>query len=283
MSSALSDFRLVSQISQDRLKRRVYDLSTRWPTRHTLSRHHAPCAAYLQGVMAGLGLKKTAALHTYQAQGKTCYNVIGELGPKNPRSSVLFCAHFDSRQERIDQPEAPAPGANDNATGVAALLEVALLLRGVALKDRVVFALFSGEEQALWGSTAYARVPQKPPLRFVFNLDQIGYPPQTGEKSLFVDVDERGRPDNNDASKKLVARCVELARTVVRVPTRTDPVEGSDYIPFEKIGVPVLGLYEGEYRYPHYHKSTDTASKVDYAYLADMTRLTMAFLLDQCT
>lgn len=274
------DFKRVSQVSRANLEKDVRELSTKWPSRHTMSRNHEAIAEYLKGRLEALELK--TSLHTYTMQGKSRLNVIGETGPKNPRSTVLFCGHFDSRQERIDLPEAPAPGADDNATGVAALLETARLLKGVALRDRVIFALFSGEEQGLWGSKAYTQVVQKPPLRFVFNLDQIGYPPQKGEKALFVDIDERGRPENNEASKKLVARCQELAKNIVKVPTHTDPAEGSDYVPFEQIGVPILGLYEGEYRYPFYHKSTDTADKVDYGYLTDMTRLTVAFLLDQC-
>ena len=274
------DFKRVSQVSRANLEKDVRELSTKWPSRHTMSRNHEAIAEYLKGRLEALELK--TSLHTYTMQGKSRLNVIGETGPQNPRSTVLFCGHFDSRQERIDLPEAPAPGADDNATGVAALLETARLLKGVALRDRVIFALFSGEEQGLWGSKAYTQVAQKPPLRFVFNLDQIGYPPQKGEKALFVDIDERGRPENNEASKKLVVRCQELAKNIVKVPTRTDPAEGSDSVPFEQIGVPILGLYEGEYRYPFYHKSTDTADKVDYGYLTDMTRLTVAFLLDQC-
>jgi Zn-dependent M28 family amino/carboxypeptidase len=276
----MSDFSLLTQVRRTNLEKDVRWLSTAWPTRHTFSKHHEDIALQLRDRLAAHGAP--AGFHRYVAEGKPCLNVVAALSPPKPRSSVLFCAHFDSRQENMGNPEAPAPGADDNATGVACLLEVMRLASSAALKDRVIFALFSGEEQALYGSSAYARVKQTPPLRFVFNLDQIGYPPQKGHRALFVDVDERGRPENNAVSKKLVARCRELARTVVRVPTRTDPAEGSDYVPFEAAGVPILGLYEGEYRYPHYHKSTDTFEKVDYGYLTDMTRLTLAFVLDQC-
>lgn len=67
---------------------------------------------------------------------------------------------------------------------------------------------------------------------------------------------------------------------MVKVPTAIDPVEGSDYVPFEQQGYTVVGLYEGEYHYPHYHKDTDTADKVDFHYVRNMARLTLAFLLD---
>ncbi len=278
----MPDFSVLKQVSRKRLERTVWDLSTKWPSRHTLSRGCDLAANYLSGMLVGAGWRSSTP--TYKAPGgKDCYNVVAELGPKNPRSTVIFCAHFDSRQERMNLPDAPAPGADDNATGVAALLEIALLVRKLPLKDRVVIALFSGEEQGFWGSTAFSKVVQKPPIRFVFNLDQVGYPMQKGEKFLFVDIDQKGRKANNAESARLVARCQELAKTVVNVPTKVDPAENSDYDVFERLGVPIIGLYEGEEHYPNYHKSTDTADKVDYAYLTDMTRLALAFLLDQCS
>ena len=282
----MKDFSLVKQVSRQNLERDVKFLSTNWPTRHTLSRHHDAIAAYLEGRLApSVG---RARIQTYQMGGRTLKNVVGVAEHTGDRSlaPVLFCAHFDSRQERLDLPEAPAPGADDNATGVAAILEIARLwkLHGGTKNSPVIFALFSGEEQNFWGSSAYVHefASENARLRFVFNLDEIGYPPQKGPKSLYVDRDERGRKDNDAESSRLVNRCCELARTVVNVPTKIDPAEASDYMPFEKIGVPVLGLYEGEYRYPHYHKSTDTADRVDFGYVADMTRLSLAFLIDQC-
>ncbi len=217
--------------------------------------------------------------HAYEHSGKQLHNVLAQK-PGGSGGAILLCAHFDSRQENLGAPESPAPGANDNATGVAVLFEMARLLKDVPLRVPLRFALFSGEEQGLWGSTAYAAECKKrgEKLTLVFNLDEVGYPDRA--KSLFLDRDEGGVPANNAASATLVARLEALAKTVVKVPTKIDPVEASDYVPFEQLGYVVTGLYEGEYRYPHYHKSTDTPDKVDFAYVTDMARLTLAFLLD---
>lgn len=280
----MKDFSLVRQVSRANLERDVKYLSTAWPTRHTFSRHHDAIAGYLRGRLAqSVG---EVRFQTYSQRGRSLKNVVGIASPpptKLPLDSVLFGAHFDSRQEDLGNPEAPAPGADDNATGVAVLLEVARLwkLFPGRKRDRVTFALFSGEEQNLWGSNALAR--ERMPYKWVFNLDEVGYPPQTGPKYLFLDIDERGRKDNNAESARLIARLEDLAKNVVKVPTKRDPAEASDYMPFEKLGVPIVGLYEGEYRYPHYHKSTDTFDRVDFGYVTDMAKLTLAFLLDQCT
>ena len=286
-SSVLKDFSLVKQVSRANLERDVRHLSTAWPTRHTFSRHHEAVSAYLRGRLATHCTE--AHLETYIAQRRKRLNVVGVSSPpttKLKQSTVLIGAHFDSRQEDLQNAEASAPGANDNGTGVAALLEVARLwkLYPGRKTDRVVFALFSGEEQGLWGSEAFvaSRANTVSAIKWVFNLDQIGFPPQAGPKFHFLDIDEAGRKNNNGESARLIARLEDLAKNVVKVPTKRDPAEGSDYMPFEQRGVPIVGLYEGEYRYPHYHKSTDTYDKVDFGYVTDMTRLTLTFLIDQC-
>jgi Zn-dependent M28 family amino/carboxypeptidase len=268
---------VLSKIARSNLERDVKDLATRWPTRHTLSKYHPAIVAYLSARFKALGYPPKR--HVYEQAGKSLSNVIAQK-PGVGGAPILLCAHFDSRQEDLDAPEAPAPGANDNATGVAVLFEVARVLKDIPMRVPLRFALFSGEEQNLWGSTAYAadckRRGEK--LTLVFNLDEVGYPDT--QKHLFLDRDERGRPENNAASARLITRLEWLARNVVKVPTRIDPAEASDYIPFEAHGYTITGLYEGEYRYPHYHRSTDTPDKVDFGYVTDMARLTVAFLLD---
>ena len=273
----MDKYTVLQQVSRANLEREVKELATRWPTRHTLSKHHVAIVEHLENRFKALGY--VPKRHAYSNQGRALYNVLAEK-PGGSGGAILVCAHFDSRQENLRAPEAPAPGANDNATGVAVVFEVARLLKNIPLRHPVRFVLFSGEEQNLWGSTAYASEckAKGEKLTLIFNLDEVGYPDKA--KSLFLDRDEGGQRENNDASAKLVARLEELARTVVKVPTKIDPVEASDYVPFEQHGYVVTGLYEGEYRYPHYHKSTDTPEKVDFGYVTDMARLTLAFLLD---
>jgi Predicted aminopeptidases len=271
------DFSLLKQVSRANLERDVKHLSTAYPTRHTLGRYLDACADWLADRMRSLGYRDVS-FHTYEKAGKRLRNVVTNKEGRGKRT-ILVSAHYDSRMQNLRDAESRAPGANDNATGVAAALEVARLLRPVPLSDSLRFVFFSGEEQGLWGSYAYAPQVKREglDLRFVFNLDQIGYPPQ--DRALYVDRDEGGHPSNNAASDALVKRVQELARTVIKVPTRVDPAYGSDYVPFEELGYTIVGLYEAGKDYPAYHRSTDTADKVDFAYVADMTRLCLATLL----
>jgi aminopeptidase YwaD len=217
--------------------------------------------------------------HYYNKAGKRLRNVLADLPGKNT-TTILLSAHYDSRMERLGDAQAPAPGANDNATGVAVLLEVARLLQNYALTDNLHFVLFSGEEQGLWGSQAYAKElkAKKTELKFVFNLDQIGYPPP--DRAIYVDRDEGGRPENNASSAALVERIQKIARTL-KIPTRVDPAYGSDYIPFEQQGYTIVGLYEAGKDYPQYHSTKDTVDRVDFPYVFDMARLATATILHE--
>lgn len=275
------DSALIRQLSRPRIEAEVRYLATHWPTRHTLSKHHDDIVAYLQRRIAEIG-GFVPGTHTYPMAGKTRTNVVGTLKARNPDApTTLICAHFDSRQQDIGNAEAPAPGANDNGTGVAIVLELMRVLRANPnpARDTLRFVLFSGEEQGLVGSRAYASDPKnRAGLRFVLNIDQVGFPPP--DRALFIDRDEAGKPQNNAKSVAIAETMARLAKDDLKLLTRFDPVEGSDYVPFESQGEVVVGLYEAGKNYPQYHRDTDTPERVDFAYVHDMARLALATVLD---
>ncbi len=75
-------------------------------------------------------------------------NIVCEK-PGSTNNTVMISAHYDSRMEDINNSTARAPGADDNASGVSALLEVARILSNVSLNYSIIFVLFSGEEQGI--------------------------------------------------------------------------------------------------------------------------------------
>ncbi len=275
--SRLSD--IAAQISRANIERDVKHLSTAYPTRHTFSKFAPAIGEWLTKRLKENGVVKTS-FYEFERSGKRLRNIVGEMPGQGPKT-ILACAHYDSRQENMRDPEALAPGANDNGTGTAVLLEVARILAKRKWTDNFRFVFFTGEEEGLWGSNAYARAVKEKnlDLRFVFNIDQIGYPPP--DRALFVDRDEGGKRENNEASAALVERIEELARTVVKVPTRVDPADGSDYMPFEEQGYVIVGLYEAGKDYPQYHSSKDTFDRVDFAYVHDMARLAVVTLASE--
>jgi beta-phosphoglucomutase-like phosphatase (HAD superfamily) len=191
---------------------------------------------------------------------------------------VLVCCHYDSVS---DAPATTAPGADDDASGVAAVLEIARLLKGVHLTRGVMFAVFGGEEQGLFGSSACAEVAaaESWPIDLVVNLDMIAYTSHVGPPRIVVEYDQGNKHPGNDAAAKTFGLLMAQAAgdyTLLEV-EHTD-IWNSDYIPFEEKGYPCIGVYDADEN-PHYHKSSDTPDHIDNDRLAEVTKLVLATVL----
>lgn len=111
----------------------------------------------------------------YYFRDKKWKNVVATIhGKKKPEDIYMVIAHFDSISK---QPEISAPGADDNASGTAAVLEIARILKDVQLDSSIQFGIFSNEERDTLGSKHFAKKARKQGLRIkgCINLDVIGY------------------------------------------------------------------------------------------------------------
>ncbi|GAA2523214.1 M28 family metallopeptidase [Streptomyces levis] len=268
----------VASVSADALRDTVRTLAA-FPTRHTFSPFLTPAAEEIEHRLRASGYTDVAR-HTWTNAGHSGDNVVcTKPGTDADGSVVLVCAHYDSRMEDPHDAQARAPGADDNAGGVAAVLEIARLLEPVALTSTLRFVAFSGEEQGLWGSTAYADVLRAAGagVQRVVNLDMVGRPPADGSVTVERDLGN-AVPGNDTASAAFAAVLAQAAADHTTLPVRLGPIYASDYMPFEARGDVTIGAYEGEGN-PHYHRTSDTPETLDYAYLADVTRATLATLL----
>jgi hypothetical protein len=167
----------------------------------------------------------------------------------------ILCAHYDSGSF-----EGLAPGANDNASGVAVVLEAARLLRQLDTKYTVVFALFDREEQGHKGSKAYVSLGSRvnEDIRGVINLDMVGWdadPLFSGDWDFWI------APDSAHPT---------FAETILSLSERYDiDTEGrfqpgsysSDHVEFRKAGYPATVISEVSFwvpQYPYYHTDGDT-------------------------
>ena len=100
--------------------------------------------------------------------------VATQLGTTHPDSIFIICGHYDSTSE---VPETDAPGADDNASGTATVLTVADLLSPYSFEYTIKYICFSGEEQLLIGSSAYAQDAATAGMKIVgvLNFDMTGY------------------------------------------------------------------------------------------------------------
>ncbi len=201
---------------------------------------------------------------------KVC-NVVATLaGSDRTLGAVVVGAHVDHLGKTRGKVH---PGADDNASGVAVLLEVARALakQGPFARD-VVFVAFSGEEDGLKGSRAFVKTLTTKAHSMV-NLDVVGRKP-AGGKMLVL--------DGASASEWVhIVRGVGFT-TGVAAELAKEGGGASDQQAFLEAGVPAIQLFSGPNA--DYHKPTDTADKVDGASLVDaavMTREIAAYLADR--
>ncbi len=271
---------LVGRVSASRLRATVEALAA-LPTRHTFSPHIHQAADLITAGFTAVGHDEVVKL-PWIRDGHTADNVIcTKPGTHGDSRIVILCAHYDCRMESRDNSTARAPGADDNASGVAAILEIARLLHGVDLTSTVQFIAFSGEEQGLLGSLAYADALQAAgvDVHRVINLDMVGRPPEDG--SVVVESDMGNLVADNDAASQAFGEVMaQAAADYTDLPVKQGPIYASDYMPFEAKGHVVIGAYDEGAGNPHYHATSDTPDTLDYDnYLTGITRFTLATVL----
>jgi Zn-dependent M28 family amino/carboxypeptidase len=193
------------------------------------------------------------------AERRTTRNVIAESRGGDPAHVVMLGAHLDS--------VASGPGINDNASGAAAILELAEALAGAPTRHRVRFAWWGAEEAGLLGSRRYVaslRRGERARIALYLNLDMIGSP-----SPARIVYDAAGAPEGSQAIEDVLTRYFAAQG----VPTKTRRMgSGSDHSSFAAAGIPVGGLFTGAgaRHDPCYHRACDTLANVDERALGEM-------------
>jgi Zn-dependent M28 family amino/carboxypeptidase len=207
----------------------------------------------------------------YTAGGAGFRNLIVRLGPDTPEHLVIG-AHYDAR--------GPYPGADDNASGTAALVETARLLQGANLPLRTELAWYSNEEYGLLGSETHARSIRgvramvslemlgcfDQPQRFPFAALRLLYP-SYGDYIVVV-----GRLPHDVAVVGSIKRALKANGAAVRsinAPELVPGVGASDHASFWREGVRAAMVTDTAwYRNPRYHTAGDTPDTLDYERMA---------------
>ena len=262
---------LAAEVSEAELRATITDLAA-LGTRFTYSDGDEAAADYLVERFAELGL--VATRDAFDVEGTRCENLIVEVpGTVTPERVYVFSAHYDSTSNR---PDSDAPGADDNASGVAAVLETARIFAEHRLESTAWFVLTAAEEQGSLGSLHLVETMQDQVIdaRGVIAPDMIGYWP-LGEGDA---MDILG----DDASAPLVQQMSEVADSLGvanKVWVEHDYCQGDDHTNFQDAGFPAISPMDcveahnvrgsGE-ETPHYHSHTDT---VDTLHLGFTTRV----------
>lgn len=213
------------------------------------------------------------------------YNIVGKVeGSKEGAGFYILSGHYDSIGSRTEYDDRdwnwridPAPGADDNAAGVAAVLECARVLAEVELEFDLVFVFFSGEEQVVKGSTYFVDNMEETdgPLLGAVNMDMISYNP--GSDTIVVVTDERSMWLADflvDSYEDLISEVGELT---VFAGLKKQYVF-SDETPFQIKGMPAVTCSEtldpGSHN-PYYHTVDDNNvdGKLNMSQTTKATRL----------
>ena len=274
------------QLIHDNLKRHVKQLAGRIGERNVW-RPEAMAAAdgYIRKTLEAAGY--TVNSQSFTSRGLTVNNLEAVLpGHAAADEIIVVGAHYDS--------VAGSPGADDNASGVAALLELARLLAGTSLPRTVRFVAFANEEAPFFygdemGSNRYAARAQAQGERIeaMLSLETLGYYTDQPASQRYPFPFSLFYPDTGNfigfvgdlASRGLVRRAVGAFRAAtafpsegVAAPSGIEGVHWSDHWSFWQAGYPAIMVTDtAPFRYPHYHAATDTPEQLDYAGLARVT------------
>ncbi|HUT24454.1 MAG TPA: M28 family peptidase [Sumerlaeia bacterium] len=271
------------RVLSDDLRRHVSVLADEIGERNVfLSAKLDRSAAYLEEVLRGVGFE--AGSQWFEVGKHSVRNLEAELpGGEKKNEIVIVGAHYDS--------VVGTPGANDNGSGVAAMLELARLLKDSRPARTIRFVAFVNEEPPFFqtrdmGSFHYARRCRKRDENVVamLSLETIGYYSDEPGSQKYPPLFSFFYPNRGDfiafvgnvGSRKLVRRAVESFRKHARFPSEGAAPPGvvpgvgwSDHWSFWRQGFPALMVTDtAPFRYPHYHLETDTLDKIDFERLA---------------
>ncbi|HEX7111114.1 MAG TPA: M28 family peptidase [Mizugakiibacter sp.] len=239
-----------------------------------------------------------------------------QRGSADPNRVIVITGHLDSRRTDVMDAKGDAPGANDDGSGTAAVIEAARVLSKYKFRATLVYAALSGEEQGLYGGKVLAAYAKAHGWQVETDLNNDIVGNTRGEDGVIdtttVRVFSEGTKatetakqaayrryhgGENDSPSRNVARFMaELADAYltnfhVRMVYRTDRyARGGDQVPFLEAGYPAVRVTEGHENYTRQHQDLrtehgirygDTIDGVDFDYLAQVTRLnaiTMAAL-----
>ncbi|MCH7526172.1 MAG: M28 family peptidase [Planctomycetes bacterium] len=247
----------------DLLYTHVGDNRARNMPQHDLARDN------IEATLRSFGLD--TYLDPFQVGGPTYYNIVAiKPGLVTPDQQYIISGHYDSVGN---------PGADDDASGCAVVMEIARVLARYPFESTIIFIAFDYEEggPGREGSTHYANAHQDNDIRGMIAIDMIAHNVNLGVCDIF------GREESNDI-KLALGQAVETYSDGL-----TGRVQGDfnccDHNPFEALGIPACVIVEGDgpWGNPCYHQSCDsidTPGNIDYSYAVQVTRSVAGYLVE---
>lgn len=255
---------IAAEVSVDNLRAAVARLQN-FGTRYAYTEGCSLAGDYIFNYFSSLGLQPR--FHEFTQDGSRLKNVVVDIpGQTYPDQVVILCAHYDSISgERWTL----APGADDNASGTAAIMEAARILKERPHDFTIRLVAFTAEEVGLIGSSYYASTSESTRGRViaVINLDMIAYADDLPEDLDIV---------TNDFSDWLAERAVSSVQVYGPVAARKFVMPSfvySDHSSFWDRGIPAIcAIEDQDVNNPYYHQATDTVDTLNFDFYLGSTR-----------
>jgi Zn-dependent M28 family amino/carboxypeptidase len=263
---------LVDKVSRSSFKADLVHLVS-YPTRLSTSQHYADVAKWVAAQLKKMSYGTHSQSITVNT-GKSQNIIADKLGSGvGIRGLILVTAHLDSINHE-DGALAIAPGADDNGSGSAGLLQIARALQSHANVHDLRFVFFGGEEQGLFGSKQYVAslsAKEQKRIRAVVNMDMIA--------SLNGDVPTvllEGAPLSQSMINGLSAAAQTYTKLTVQVSLQPF---ASDHVSFIEKGIPSVLTIEGaDEKNESEHSSRDTIDRINYDLALEILRMNVAFV-----
>ncbi len=245
-------------------------------TRLSTSPEYRTASSWAKQQLRASGYRVT--FQTITVNGKPSRNLIANKRglASGPRGLVVATAHLDSIN-LTGGPTAAAPGADDNGSGAAGVLEMARVLASHPAAHDLRFILFGGEEQGLFGSRRYVRTlktGERARIRAVLNMDMIGSL-NSDRRTVLLE----GAPLAQTVMDDLASAAATYTTLVIE---RSLNPFASDHVPFIEAGMPAVLTIEGaDNANSRIHSSRDTLAHIDYDLALEILRMNVAFVAGQ--
>jgi hypothetical protein len=226
---------------------------------------------------------------TFADQIVTGENLVLMIRGTDPEAgAVVIGAHYDTRSEDLTAADTAQPGANDNASGVAAVIEIARILAQHPHRATIYCVLFSAEEEGRFGSTAFVRdviQAENIPLRAMINLDMIGVPVGSDGAHHNGELRVYSAPPQDSPSRDLARLIAQTAQeyvpeiTVTVQETLDRPDRWGDHQSFSDAGFAAVRLVEPADDMSRTHNANDLPDYLDAGYLRRVTQIALATVL----
>ncbi len=228
---------------------------------------HDLCRDAIRARLDSYGLQTELDPFTYL--GQTWNNVIGtQVGVEFPNSYIIVSAHYDTVNN---------PGADDDASGVAAFLEIARVMSQYETAYTIKYIGWDREEQGLRGSTSYAQQYASDDIVAVVQIDMVAHDVGANTEVIYGD---------NSAGLTLRNELIAAGQQFGNGQSITygGYATFSDHAPFMQMGIPAIVFVEQNYfQFGCYHQpcdNVDTANYIDYEFATNLTRTVAGWLAD---